>query len=232
MAWSRVTPYRPHESLGHPVLPRALVARPLGLEPQRLDLPERHPGGALAPSAISGSTLAATTAAEKIVSRSSTRYFERAPRVVEGERLSQLLYHPRRRGAVRDVPVDDLAPRMPDGEPDLQDAEGRRRHREEVHGTITSRWFRRNVSQLCLLTGGDREPVPTTRYTWPRRVDGRGRPRIATRPLTTSAAAAQFALRASILTWELKERDSCVCGPRSDGTPSASSATAKECGRE
>ncbi len=26
----QVAPYRPHESLSHPVLPRALVARPLG----------------------------------------------------------------------------------------------------------------------------------------------------------------------------------------------------------
>src|SRR6266508_3549236 len=88
----QVAPYRPHESLGHPVLPRALVARPRGLEPHRLDRGDHCSGED-------------RVAVEHQVSRA-------AARVVEGERLPQLLHHPWRRRTLRDAPVHDLAPGM------------------------------------------------------------------------------------------------------------------------
>jgi len=68
-------PYRPHEPFGHPVLPRALVARTRGLERHRRDRGDHLRGEDRVPI-------------EHEVSRTATASSE-------GERLPQLLHHPR-----------------------------------------------------------------------------------------------------------------------------------------
>ena len=129
----QIAPYRPHESFGHSVLPRALVARPRGSSP--ID------------------AIAATTAAEKIVSRSSTRYLERPPAASKGNASrSCCTTH----GAVGlSVTLQCKISRR-----ECLIANQTYRTRKVAVGTakksmatITSRWFRRNVNQLCLRSG-------------------------------------------------------------------------------
>jgi hypothetical protein len=67
----QIAPYGPHESFRHPVLPWALVARPRGLEPHRLDRGDRRCGEDRVPI-------------EHQVSRA-------AARVIEGEMRSETL---------------------------------------------------------------------------------------------------------------------------------------------
>ena len=109
----QLPPYRAHQALGDPVLPGTLVAGPLGCE--------RHGGGG----------------AEHFGREDGIAVEEKVPGaeryVVEGECLTELLDDPGGSEELGDAPVQDLAPNMPDGEPDIEQAEGSGGNHEEIH---------------------------------------------------------------------------------------------------
>ena len=130
----QLAPNRPHESLGHSVLPRALVARTRGLERHRRDRGDHRRGEDRVPVEHQVSRAGRPASSKGNASRSCCTTHGAVGLSVTLQctisRRECLIANQTYR--TRKVAVGTVKKSM---------------------ATITSRWFRRNVSQLCLRSG-------------------------------------------------------------------------------